>query len=127
MVAGVLVREGQVLLGRRSAAKQWYPGVWDLPGGHVEPGELPVAALVRELAEELGIAVGALTGPVAHVPLPDGTLAVWRVDDWDGTVTNAAPEEHDEVRWFGLDEALALDLAHPSYAALLRELLGQER
>ena len=39
MVAGVLVRGTEVLLGHRSPGRRWYPDVWDLPGGHVEPGD----------------------------------------------------------------------------------------
>ena len=39
LVAGVLVRGAEVLLGHRSPHRRWYPDVWDLPGGHVEPGE----------------------------------------------------------------------------------------
>ena len=36
VVAGVLIRDGHVLLCHRSPAREWYPDVWDLPGGHVE-------------------------------------------------------------------------------------------
>jgi len=57
IVAGLLVRGGRVLLCHRSAGRQWFPDVWDLPGGHVERGELPIKALVRELKEELGIRI----------------------------------------------------------------------
>ncbi len=53
----VLVREdGQVLMGQRPEGKAW-AGWWEFPGGKVEAGELPIEALVRELQEELGIAV----------------------------------------------------------------------
>ena len=46
----------EVLLGQR-APGTFYPGYWEFPGGKVEPGETPHAALVRELHEELGIEV----------------------------------------------------------------------
>jgi len=47
-------RDGRVLLARRPDHKPM-GGLWEFPGGKVEPGETPEAALIRELQEELGI------------------------------------------------------------------------
>jgi 8-oxo-dGTP diphosphatase len=55
IVNAALVREGRVLLVHRSPSRHVYPDVWDLPGGHVETGETELAALAREMHEELGI------------------------------------------------------------------------
>ena len=64
VVAAALVdREGRVLLQRR-APDRAMAGLWEFPGGKMEPGETPEAALARELEEELGIAVV----PAALVP-----------------------------------------------------------
>jgi len=46
--------DGRVLLAQRPAGKAM-AGMWEFPGGKVEPGETPEAALIRELHEELGI------------------------------------------------------------------------
>ncbi len=46
--------DGRVLLARRPEGKH-LAGLWEFPGGKVNPGESPEAALIRELAEELGI------------------------------------------------------------------------
>jgi len=59
VVAAALVDgEGRVLLQERAAGRSM-AGLWEFPGGKVEPGETPEAALIRELAEELGIDVEA--------------------------------------------------------------------
>jgi 8-oxo-dGTP diphosphatase len=54
VVAGVLERNGRILICRRRA-DQPHPLKWEFPGGKLEPGESPEAAIVRELREELGI------------------------------------------------------------------------
>ena len=57
VVAAALVdADGRVLIAQRPAGKQ-LAGLWEFPGGKVEPGETPEAALIRELEEELGIVV----------------------------------------------------------------------
>jgi len=48
--------DGRVLLARRAAGKA-HAGLWEFPGGKVEDGETPEAALIRELDEELGVEV----------------------------------------------------------------------
>jgi 8-oxo-dGTP diphosphatase len=60
VVAAVIERDGLVLIAQRKSTGQ-HPLKWEFPGGKVEPDETPGAALVRELAEELGISaeVGA--------------------------------------------------------------------
>ena len=125
VVAAALFRGTQVLLCHRSPTRRWYPDVWDLPGGHVEVAESPRAALLRELREELGVHVrDDQVASLPHHELVDSGLAlsVWRIDSWVGEPVNAAPDEHDEIGWFSLADALTLDLAHPSHPSLLREL-----
>lgn len=77
VVAGVIRdARGQVLLARRTEGRD-LAGLWEFPGGKVEPGEAPAAALARELQEELGIhaAIGA---PLIRVPqrYPDKRLVL---------------------------------------------------
>jgi 8-oxo-dGTP diphosphatase len=54
VVAGIMVKNGRILICRRRA-DQPHPLQWEFPGGKVEPGESPEDALRRELSEELGI------------------------------------------------------------------------
>ncbi|MCC6868283.1 MAG: Nudix family hydrolase [Burkholderiales bacterium] len=87
VAAAVLLRpDGRVLLAQRPPGKP-YAGYWEFPGGKLEPDETPRAALDRELAEELGIAVihaspwfvQEFVYPHAHVE-----LHFFRVDAWRG-------------------------------------------
>ena len=77
VVAAALIDDaGRVLVQQRPSGKA-LAGLWEFPGGKVEPGETPEAALVRELAEELGIGVGvAALEPLtfASEPLADRHL-----------------------------------------------------
>ena len=58
--AMAILRAGDsVLMCHRHPAREWFPDVWDFPGGHVEPDETPQQALVRELDEELGVTIAA--------------------------------------------------------------------
>jgi 8-oxo-dGTP pyrophosphatase MutT (NUDIX family) len=109
VVLGALVRGGRVLLAHRRLDKRAYPGVWDLPGGLMEAGESELGALTRELREELGVRIAGgsashlcrwTAGPVGEPAL----LSAWLVHDWHGTPANLAPEEHDDIGWFGLEE-----------------------
>jgi 8-oxo-dGTP diphosphatase len=58
VAAALIDAQGRVLLARRPEGKKM-AGLWEFPGGKMEPGETPEAALVRELREELGIEVAA--------------------------------------------------------------------
>ena len=76
VVAGLVMRDGRVLISQRRA-DQSLPLQWEFPGGKVEPGEAPVAALARELREELGIdvTVGAIWDVLFHA-YPDFDLVM---------------------------------------------------
>ena len=91
VVAAVIERDGCVLIGQRLPGGR-HPGKWEFPGGKVEPGEDPRAALARELREELGIE--ARIGPEIErydfhygegAPL---RLIFFRVSEFAGEVIN---------------------------------------
>lgn len=118
--------DGRVLVARRPAGKSM-PGLWEFPGGKVEPGETPEAALIRELDEELGIDITAsCLAPFTfashdygdfHLLMP---LYLCRV--WDGTVT---PREGQETRWVRPIELRNYDMppADRPLVAMLRDFL----
>jgi 8-oxo-dGTP pyrophosphatase MutT (NUDIX family) len=123
------LRDGdRVLLCHRSVTRRWYPDVWDLPGGHVEDGESPGAALVRELREELGITITEPSGPpMQEVHADTVDMQIWLIDGWTGTPVNAAPDEHDAIAWFQAGQLADLRLAHDSYLTTFTRTLTQRR
>ncbi|RME14026.1 MAG: (deoxy)nucleoside triphosphate pyrophosphohydrolase [Alphaproteobacteria bacterium] len=92
--------DGRVLLARRPEGKA-LAGLWEFPGGKVEAGETPEAALIRELQEELGIDTRAsCLAPLAfashsyddfHLLMP-----LFACRRWQGTVT---PREGQKLAW----------------------------
>jgi 8-oxo-dGTP diphosphatase len=125
IVGGLLVRHGMVLLGKRSPHRTLAPNVWDVFGGHVEPGESAEAALVRELDEELGIRATQVTLlEVLDDPHPfDGAFSLFLIEAWEGEPHNRCPEEHTEIRWFSLEETERIPLAHPAYTRVCQRIL----
>jgi 8-oxo-dGTP diphosphatase len=114
-----------VLLGRRAANREFYPDVWDVPGGHLEPGETGEKALVRELREEIGVTPtrwASLGESRESLPGGNGSMVLhlYAVTSWNGAPRNLSPEEHSEVSWFTVKDACRLTLAHPSYPEILR-------
>ena len=114
-----------LLLGRRAASREFYPDVWDVLGGHLEPGETGEQALVRELREEIGVTPTAWASlGVFRESLPAGNgsivLHLYAVTSWNGAPRNLSSEEHSEVSWFAVEDACRLELAHQSYPEVLR-------
>jgi 8-oxo-dGTP diphosphatase len=92
--AAILDEAGRLLAAQRSRPSR-YAGLWEFPGGKVEPGETAEAALIRECREELGIevAVGELVGEV--------DIAVGRLRVYLARITAGEPvaHEHAALRW----------------------------
>ena len=112
VVAAMLVDgDGCVLMQRRPEGKQ-HAGLWEFPGGKIEPDETPEAALARELAEELGIAIDpAALEPAAFASARHGArhllLLLYRCARWRGSprALDAA-----EVAWFGRQALASLPM-----------------
>lgn len=121
--AALIDANGRVLLARRPEGKTM-AGLWEFPGGKIEAGEAPKAALVRELKEELGIDVrpGALYElSVASHEYPEFHLlmTLFSCRDWQG---QPEPQEGQAFRWVRPRDMRAL--AMPPADAPLIDLLA---
>jgi 8-oxo-dGTP diphosphatase len=92
--------EGRVLLAQRPPGKS-LAGLWEFPGGKVEPGESPEAALIRELKEELGIdtwksCLAPLTFASHAYPEFHLLMPLFACRKWEGIVT---PREGQTLAW----------------------------
>ena len=103
VVGAALLRDGRVLASRRTEPPR-LAGLWEFPGGKVEPGESDVEALERELREELRVeaSVGARLGGDLLI----GDTAVLRV--YVCALVSGEPQlvDHDAHRWLAADELL---------------------
>lgn len=122
VVGAAIVRDGRVLAARRTAPPE-AAGRWELPGGKVEPGEEPAAALRRELDEELGVQADVerwLDGSVAINEQYRLSIALVRI------AGEPEPVEHDAVRWLAaaeVDDVDWLDSEVP-FLAQIRAILA---
>ena len=96
VVAAVIVHDGRVLACRRAPHKA-AAGLWEFPGGKVEPGESPQDALVREIREELGAGI-QLDHELLTAETGEVRLICWfaRLDGGDIPTQST---DHDELRW----------------------------
>lgn len=113
IATAVLVRNHKVLMAHRHHQRQAYPDSWALIGGHVEPGESARQALIRECWEELDVEIQDPSPFAMTVKAPNLRMHAFLVTQWVGEPRNAAPEEHDELRWFRTDELATVVHAYP--------------
>lgn len=98
VVGAVIVNDGKVLCAQRGPAGS-LAGMWEFPGGKIEPGETAQAALEREIAEELecGVSIGDEVTTTRHeYDFGIVTLTTFYCELIDGTPQLT---EHAEVRW----------------------------
>lgn len=125
----LVVRGRRILLGRRASAP--YAGSWDLPGGFIERGETPEAALRREIKEELGVGIRSARflaffretyGPRGFPIL----VVLYRVRLARGRLATAT--DVSEVRWFDRARLPFREIRFPSLREALRRFarLGPE-
>lgn len=116
---------GFVLMQRRKASGE-HGGLWEFPGGKVEPGESHEGAAVREMAEELGVGLlatnlnfiaEASNHELGDDPAMPGqprklVIALYSSREWAGT---ASPLDAEELGWFRPDQLAQLDMPPLDY------------
>jgi 8-oxo-dGTP diphosphatase len=119
VVAGALIADRALLVAQRTRPSE-LAGRWELPGGKVAAGESETEALVRELAEELGIDVDVGPRLGDDVALSETTtLRAYLVTQTGGF---ARPRDHGALRWVDAAELRDLDWV-PADRAWLPELI----
>lgn len=122
VVGAIIVRDESVLVAQRGPGKA-LAGLWEFPGGKVEPGESPTDALTREIIEELGcrIEVGEHVTTTTH-KYEFGTI---ELATYYATLRSGTPvaSEHAELRWVPFNDLHSLEWAPadlPSVEAIVR-------
>lgn len=111
-VVGAIIRRGDAVFAARRNPERSAGGLWEFPGGKVEPGETPQQALVREIREELGVRIEV----GAQVDRSQVTVGEVQVDlaCYEARLVGPEPTastDHDALIWVPLAELGSLDWA----------------
>ena len=125
VVCALIERNGCLLLAQRPAHKH-LPFKWEFPGGKVEPGEDPAAAIVRGIHEELGCEVTGLRA-LPRFPFDYGTVVIEMIP-FACVLAPASPEphphEHVALAWVPTADLLRYDLAPADVPVIERHRLA---
>lgn len=114
-----LTAAGKLLLLKRSASAGNEPETWGFPGGHIEDGETPAQAAVRELKEETGLTITGLSDPVAAL----NDVVVFRADV--PSFTPMLNDEHTAYEWADLNNLP--EPLHSGIMDLVQQMSGTHR
>ncbi len=120
VAAAVIEKDGKVLIARRRGGV--LDGLWEFPGGKIEPGETPEVCLVRELQEEFAVVIDVGGFVASNIfPVPSGRieLIAYRATHVSGEFTLL---DHDEMQWVKPDELSKYNLA-PGDIPIAAEIL----
>jgi 8-oxo-dGTP diphosphatase len=120
-VVGAAITQGHRCLVAQRGPHGSMAGKWEFPGGKVEPGESPAAAVAREIAEELGLQItigpflanGAAT--IGHHLI---SLDIYAATITPGTTTTVALREHAQFTWATADQLANFDWAEADVPCL---------
>jgi 8-oxo-dGTP diphosphatase len=124
-VVGAVIFDGGLVLCAQRGPAEALAGLWEFPGGKIEAGESPEAALTREIAEELGcgIRVGdEVTTTTYPYDFGDVTLTTYYCELVSGVPT---PTEHSALLWLRPDELDSVEWA-PADIPAVSQIGGDE-
>ncbi len=136
VAAAILSADGKQVLAARRTSPPEAAGRWELPGGKVEEGEMPEAALVREIGEELGCLIEVLDWLQGESPIGEGSAGSTDSGTATGgrliaatarvTAGEPRPREHDQILWLAAEDLDSVDWLEPDRPFLdpLRHVLG---
>ncbi|MBM0237996.1 NUDIX domain-containing protein [Micromonospora sp. ATA32] len=120
--------DGRIFIQRRSPERRLFPSVWDVVGGHLEPGEEVEDALRREVTEETGWTVSHVLGLVGEYRYT-GDDGLQRVEtdflvrvDGDLARPRLEPGKHTEFRWLAERDIALLDEHRDVNDGLIRRI-----
>jgi len=103
----VVLKKGDELLLMRRFNTGYQDGLYSLCSGHVEAGEFPVAGLVREIKEEIGVEVKLEDLQLVHTmyrakrdETGERVDLFFTCSKWSGEITNVEPQKCDDIQWF---------------------------
>jgi len=111
VVAAAIIHNGEVLAAQRSGPPE-LAGLWEFPGGKVEPGETEIQALIRECQEEIGVTItperflGEVVNPYAST---GGGVRLWSAVLTNPGEGTPIALEHLALRWLDADQLSSVD------------------
>lgn len=125
VVVGVLINQQQQVLMALRPSHKHLGGLWEFPGGKLEPGEQAFTALQREFKEELNISISQaepmLTIPYRY-PQHHVLLDVWQISNYQGV---AIGHEGQKIAWYDIDDMVKLAYP-PASQAIIDQLLARK-
>lgn len=118
IAVAVICRDGRVLVQRRRSEDQ-FNGLWEFPGGKIEPHETPEQAAVRECREEIGRAVRAVRrlDPVVH-DYADFTVRIYPIVCEPDESIQTESARSDEIEWLPLEELRKRPIPEANHALI---------
>lgn len=127
VVGAVVTNDGKILSAQRSQSMS-LPGMWEFPGGKIEPGESPRAALVREMQEELlcTVEIGDQVASTRY----EYDFGFVTLTTFYATLIDGEPQltEHSEIRWIDAADLDAVEWAPadiPAVETIMAAYLAQ--
>lgn len=118
VVCALIIHDGKVLLERHAPSAEYSSPMWDIPGGKVEVGETPHAAVIREIREEMQITIEPLRlVPVLYDSVwtdRDGTRA-WILAVYECQIVEGVPPLSDTLRWLDVATFNQSEVKTPDY------------